>query len=263
MVCQLEQSVTEEGIPAQPPLLCVEGAGVRYGAHHALHGIDLTISAGDRLAVIGPNGAGKTTLLRLLLGLESPSEGSIVWSEPRPRIGYVPQRLGFDQHFPLTVEEFLAVNHPSAGIWLGGVPRRVRKDISEVLDQTGAGEIEHQLLGTLSGGQLQRALIAAALLQRPQILILDEPSASIDNRGADDLMELLFRLHARGNLSLIFVSHDLHFVAEVANRVACLNGSLCGLGTPADILNDHVLGKAYGRPIQSFQGYTNTFGKNL
>ncbi len=248
MVCAPEHSHLTQNVPSAP-LVRVEGAGVRYGPHQALRAIDLSISEGDRLAVIGPNGAGKTTLLRLLLGLESPSEGRILWAEPSPRIGYVPQRLGFDQHFPLTVEEFLAVNHPGAGIWLGGVPRRVSKDISEVLLRTGGNDVGRQLLGTLSGGQLQRVLVAAALLQQPKVLILDEPSASIDHRGADELRALLFALHEAERLTLVFVSHDLHFVGELASRVACLNGTLCGLGAPAEILSSHVLGAVYGRAI--------------
>ncbi|MEM7792569.1 MAG: metal ABC transporter ATP-binding protein [Verrucomicrobiota bacterium] len=226
----------------KPTLIRASGAGVRYGTYQALRNIDLTILQGDRLAVIGPNGAGKTTLLRLLLGLESPSEGSVFWSEPRSQIGYVPQRLDFDASFPLTVEEFLAVNNPKSGIWLGGVPRKIKKDITIALAKTGASEVKRQLIGTLSGGQLQRTLIASALLQNPKVLILDEPSASIDKQGAKDLQKLLFDLNKSERITLVFVSHDLHLVSELANRVACLNVNLCGLGEPAEVLGSHILG---------------------
>ncbi|MEM9444710.1 MAG: metal ABC transporter ATP-binding protein [Verrucomicrobiota bacterium] len=254
MVCKGEDIAAIQGAPPTP-LLRIEGASVCYGEHQALHKIDLSICHGDRLAVIGPNGAGKTTLLRLLIGLELPSEGRIFWPGQRPRIGYVPQRLGFDKHFPLTVLEFLAVNHPKTGIWLGGVPPRVSKSISEALLITGTQDVKNQLLGTLSGGQLQRVLIAAALLQRPQILVMDEPSASIDNRGSDELRTMLSQLHESDNLTLVFVSHDLHFVAGLAKQVACLNSSICGLGEPQEILSSHVLGKAYGEGIRFFHPF--------
>ncbi|MEM9399705.1 MAG: metal ABC transporter ATP-binding protein [Verrucomicrobiota bacterium] len=249
MICEVQHTKNSQCISPRP-LLQIESGGVRYGNHQALRDIDLTILEGDRLAVIGPNGSGKTTLLRLLLGLELPSEGRIVWmSKPRPSIGYVPQRLNFDRLFPLTVEEFMAVNYSQTGLWLGGVPRRVKEKINDALARTSISDTKSQLLGTLSGGQLQRVLVAAALLQRPSVLILDEPSANIDLHGSDELRRLLSELHKSDNLTLIFVSHDLHFVSELSNRVACLNGYLCGFGETQKILSSDLLENYFGRSI--------------
>jgi zinc transport system ATP-binding protein len=229
----------------------VEHLGVRYGSHWALRGVDLDIWPGDLLAFIGPNGAGKSTLLKALLGLVPPSEGRIVKDErPVPiRIGYVPQKLSFDASFPLTVEEFLAVSHPGPRAWFGGVPKNQRPAIMEALDRLQAAALARQLLGTLSGGQFQRVLLAAALLQKPELLLLDEPSASIDRRGSEELQLLLHELHATLGLTIIFVSHDLHFVSHLATRVGCLNQNFCGLGPPHEVLSEHFLTEAYGTAL--------------
>jgi len=239
------------------PLVSVQQLSVNYGDHTALSAVDLTLWPSDRLAVIGPNGAGKTTLLRALLGLVPASRGRIIWNPSSPRIGYVPQRLGFDSHFPMTAAEFLAVNHPGTSLWFGGVPRRKRAAIAEVLEKVGAASLARQMLGTLSGGQLQRVLIAAGLLQNPQIMILDEPSASIDHRGTEDLLALLLNLHRQDGITLLFVSHDWHLVNGLADRVACLNGTLCGVGTPAEILQEQLHGEVYGRAFSALPGPGN------
>lgn len=227
----------------------IEGLGVRYGSHWALRNVDLEIPHGDLLAFIGPNGAGKSTLLKALLGLVPLAEGSIVQSGPPPRIGYVPQKLALDAGFPLTVEEYLAINHPGSRAWLGGVPKKQRFAIMTALDRLGAAPLARQLVGTLSGGQLQRVLLAAALLQNPQLLLLDEPSANIDRRGSEELQLLLHDLHVTLDLTVIFVSHDLHFVSHLATRVGCLNQSFCGLGPPHEVLSEHFLMEAYGSAL--------------
>jgi zinc transport system ATP-binding protein len=226
--------------------LQLRDVAVHYGAHAALQGVDLTLWRGDRVALVGPNGAGKTTLLRVALGLIAPTHGERILSAPQPTIGYVPQHLHFDPRFPLTVEEFLAINQPGSLAWFGGVPRRHRVAFDEALLQTGTLGLARQRLGACSGGELQRVLIAAALLQKPQLLVLDEPSANIDRRGVDTLCTLLQNLHATLGLTLLFVSHDLHFVAALSDRVACLNGELCGLGSPQEMLDEHFLAEVYG-----------------
>ncbi|MBL6764349.1 MAG: metal ABC transporter ATP-binding protein [Verrucomicrobiae bacterium] len=230
------------------PLLQLRDLSVTFGRSRALQDVSLTLRQGERLAVVGPNGAGKTTLLRVVLGLLPPTSGERKLSTPPPTIGYVPQRLHFDPEFPLTVEEFLAINQPGSRAWFGGVPRRHRAAIQEALEQTGALDLARQRLGTCSGGELQRILIAGALLQKPQLLVLDEPSANIDRRGIDTLSELLQNLHSDFGLTLLFVSHDFHFVANLADRVACLNGEICGIGSPEEMLDEHYLPGAYRDP---------------
>ena len=229
------------GISPSISLLQLHGVSVDFGRQPVLKGIDLTLRQGDRMAVVGPNGAGKTTLLRVVLGLLPPSRGERTVGTPPPTIGYVPQRLHFDPQFPLTVEEFVAINQPGPKTWYGGVPRRSRAAIADALQQTGALDLARQRLGACSGGELQRVLIAAALLQKPQLLVLDEPSANIDRCGVENLSELLRNLHSDLGLTLLFVSHNFHLVANLADHVACLNGELCGLGSPQEMLDEHYL----------------------
>lgn len=235
------------------------GVGVRYGSQWVLRNIDLTLQASDRLALIGPNGAGKTTLLKALLGMVPLAEGKIQFAHPRPGIGYVPQRLHFDPNFPISVEEFLAVSAPGPARWFGGVPRSKSRAIGYALERVDAVGLTRKKLGALSGGELQRVLIAAALLQDPQLLILDEPASNIDRRGAEALQTLLSDLHREFGLTLVFVSHDLHWVGRLADRVACLNTTLCGIGSPEEILSDHYLEKTYG---DSFMPKLGGFAKD-
>jgi zinc transport system ATP-binding protein len=223
-----------------------EGLGVAYGDFWALRGLDLVIHEREILAFIGPNGAGKSTLLKVLAGLQSPTTGTLRRHKLPCPVGYVPQKLAFDLSFPITVGEFLSVNHPDRFLWWGGVNRRRRAEILGVLDRLQCAGVLSQKLGTLSGGQLQRVLIAAAILQKPRLLLLDEPSASIDRRGAEELRELLRRLHAEDEITIVFVSHDLHFVDQLAHEVLCLNQTCCGLGPPAEVLTDHHLSTTFG-----------------
>jgi zinc transport system ATP-binding protein len=245
------RSAPREAAPptCRAPLLQIQNLGVRYENHWALRGVDLDIWRGELLAFIGPNGAGKSTLLKALLGLVPLAEGRIAHEAPSPRIGYVPQKLALDAGFPLSVAEFLAVNHPGPRSWFGGVPTKQRPAIMDALDRLGAAPLARQVVGTLSGGQLQRVLLAAALLQNPQLLLLDEPSANIDRRGSEELQLLLHDLHDKLDLTIIFVSHDLHFVSHLATRVGCLNQSFCGLGPPHEVLSEHFLTEAYGTAL--------------
>lgn len=242
----------DAGVPGSPGsaggavLLEARDLGVAYGNSWALRGINLTVREGEIYAFIGPNGAGKSTLLKVLAGLLCPTIGSLKrCDEPCP-IGYVPQKLSFDLTFPITVGEFLSVNHPDAFLWWGGVNRRHRESILAVLARLQVGAILDQKLGTLSGGQLQRVLIASAILQKPRLLLLDEPSSSIDRRGAEELRELLRRLHAEDGMAVVFVSHDLHFVDRLAQEVLCLNQTCCAIGPPGDVLTDHHLSTTFG-----------------
>lgn len=221
------------------PLVRLEGVGLAYGAVWALRGVGFSIHTGDRLALVGPNGAGKSSLLRLLAGLQQPTCGRLEWSTGKPRLGYVPQSLEYDRSFPLTVAEYCALNHPGGGLWWGGLPRRWRCEVGESLEAVGVGALGDRLLGTLSGGQLQRVLLAAALLGDPEVLLLDEPCANIDRDGTEALRQLLLRLHQARGLTTVFVSHDLHFVTGLAETVCCLNQSHCALGTPAAVLSPH------------------------
>lgn len=232
--------------PGGCTLVRLSDLGVRYGTSWALRDFNLDIDRGDIVAVIGPNGGGKSTLLKTILGLVPPSAGSVAFPAGPIRIGYVPQHLAYDASFPITVGEFLTVNHPARSLWFGGTGRRQRNEITGTLERLAIAGLLEQTLGTLSGGQFQRVLVAAALLLKPDLLLLDEPSASVDRRGSDDLRGILGDLHRATSLAVLFVSHDLHFVSHLATKVCCLNQTCCAVGDPATVLNEHLLERTYG-----------------
>ena len=193
------------------------------GGRAILSDIDLDIHAKEILTLIGPNGAGKTTLVRALLGLEKPSRGS-VRRRPALRIGYVPQKFDIDRTLPMTVERFLA---------LGGGARRDR--ILAALEEVGAAKVAGQQLSELSGGELQRVVLARALLNEPELLVLDEPVSGVDYVGEAELYALISRLRDKRNLGVILISHDLHVVMAQSDRVVCLNRHVCCSGVPQTV----------------------------
>lgn len=206
--------------PAPLPLIETRGLAVDFGETRVLAGVDLAIAPAEIVTIVGPNGSGKSTLVRALIGLEPPAEGQIRRA-PGLRIGYVPQRLHIDASLPITVRRFLSL------------PRRVSDAAAaEALAQTGVPGLEPRQLARLSGGQLQRVLLARALLMRPQILILDEPTQGLDQPGTAAFYQLIAELRARSGCAVLMVSHDLHVVMSASDRVICLNGHVCCSGTP-------------------------------
>jgi zinc transport system ATP-binding protein len=222
-------------------LLQVKGLGLSYGHEEwAIRGIDLEVHAGEIIALIGPNGAGKSSLLRAMAGLMPPNEGTIHFVQhPRVHLGYVPQQHPLDRSLPISVDEFLALKEPSS------------RHRQEQLRELGIAFLAPRKLGELSGGELQRVMIAYSLVDDPQILLLDEPLTGVDMKGGTDFQTLLLALQKERGLAVVLVSHDLHMVGAVANLVLCLNRHLCCSGTPAQVLQDHVLAGIYGAGIDS------------
>ncbi len=201
-------------------LISAKGVSLNYGAVSVLQGVDLTIEAGEIVTVIGPNGSGKSTLLRALLGAKEPAVGTIV-RKGGLRIGYVPQRVAFDANMPLTVRRFLSLPmRHSAG------------EIATMLARVGVAGFEGRQLVSLSGGQFQRVLLARALLGRPDILMLDEPTQGLDQPGIAAFYQLLEEVRREMGCAVLLVSHDLHVVMSASDRVICLNGHICCEGTP-------------------------------
>ena len=201
-------------------LIFAKGVSLKYGAVTVLHGVDLVIDAGEIVTVIGPNGSGKSTLLRALLGAKDPAAGSITRKDGL-RIGYVPQRLAFDANMPLTVRRFLSLPvHHSAN------------EIGAMLVRVGVAGFEGRQLAALSGGQFQRVLLARALLGRPDILMLDEPTQGLDQPGIAAFYQLLEEVRRELGCAVLLISHDLHVVMSASDRVICLNGHICCEGTP-------------------------------
>lgn len=201
-------------------LIEARGLGIRRGSHDILTGVNFRIEPGEIVTVLGPNGSGKSTLIRALIGLEPPSSGQVT-RQPGLRIGYVPQRLHVDAALPMTVRRFLSLPH-----------RVSDADAAQALARTGVAGLEKRQVAALSGGQLQRVLLARALLSAPQILILDEPTQGLDQPGEAAFYKLLEEVRAETGTAVLMVSHDLHVVMRASDRVICLNGHVCCEGTP-------------------------------
>ncbi|WP_313135584.1 metal ABC transporter ATP-binding protein [Paracoccus jeotgali] len=204
------------------PLIVAEGLGVRLpGADRpALRDVDLSIAPARIVTVVGPNGSGKSTLVRALLGHVALSAGRL-WRQPGLRVGYVPQRVHVDHRIPMTVRRFLSL------------PRRVTDaEAREALARTGVEGLGARQIGRLSGGQFQRVLLARALLNRPQLLVLDEPTQGLDQPGIVAFYRLIEEIRQETGAAVLLVSHDLLVVMRASDHVICLNGHVCCHGTP-------------------------------
>jgi zinc transport system ATP-binding protein len=221
-------------------LLTVKNLSVLIEKKVIVENLSFELAQGERLSILGPNGAGKTVLLRALLNL-LPYSGEISWAQDA-RIGYVPQKIDADRHLPLTFEDLFAAKCRTVGTAI--------QDIDEISESVGlTKEMLQTPVGHLSGGQFQRGLFGFALIGKPNVLLLDEPTASIDEPGEEHIYELLHRLQDRHNLAAIMVSHDLSFVFRYATKVLCLNKQSVCVGTPREALSPAVLEKLYGAPF--------------
>src|SRR3989338_10866265 len=227
----------------QDTLLDVRNLTVSFDGNKIIDDLSFSVNKGDVIAIVGPNGAGKSVLFRALMDLV-PYLGMIIWA-PELKISYVPQKFSVDKDFPITVKEFL---------------RLKSKDLNKIMfvleavglksKQHERHHIEHHLLsqrvGWLSGGQLQRVLIAWALLNEPSVLLFDEPTAGIDVGAEETIYNLLKKLNEEMSLTILLISHDLNIVYKYANNVLCLNKERLCFGRPNDVLDPRALVKLYG-----------------
>ncbi|MCP5298821.1 MAG: zinc ABC transporter ATP-binding protein ZnuC [Chromatiaceae bacterium] len=196
-----------------------QGLGVRVGGRELIHDIDLTLERGRIVTVIGPNGAGKTTLVRVALGLIKPSTGRLE-RVPGIRIGYMPQRLVLPESMPLTVRRFLALSDADD------------QAMAQTASELGVDHLLANPIQRLSGGEMQRVLLARALLGNPDLLVLDEPVQGIDVNGQAELYRLIVDLRDERGCGIMMVSHDLHLVMAATDEVLCINQHLCCSGHP-------------------------------
>jgi zinc transport system ATP-binding protein len=235
----------------------LEDVDVDFGAGPVLERINLTVEPGDFLGLIGPNGSGKTTLLRVILGLLPPTRGTVrLFGHPPAafrqwgRLGYVPQRATLDRSLPVTVREVVATGLlPSLGLF-GRLSASARERITAVLSQVGMAAQAGARIGVLSIGQQQRVLIARALVSKPELLILDEPTGGVDPEAQTSFYALLHHLNRERDVTLILVSHDIGVVAKEVTKLACLNRRLVFHGRPGDFLSDTALTALYGPAVR-------------
>jgi zinc transport system ATP-binding protein len=216
------------------PLISARGIGLQRTGRPVLQDVDIDIGRGEIVTLIGPNGAGKTTLVHVLLGIVRPDRGQ-VHRMANLVVGYVPQRFDIDRTIPLTTARFVA---------LGGSARA--EEIEQSLAEVGALPLLERQLSELSGGELQRVLLARALARSADLLVLDEPARGVDHAGEAELYTLIGRLRSERGFSVLLVSHDLHIVMAQSDRVICLNRHVCCSGVPHSVAQHPEYGRLFG-----------------
>ncbi len=226
------------------PLITADGLYKSFGKDAVVQNVSVILPPRNIVTVIGPNGSGKTTLLKLLLGLETPDAGT-VRRKPGLRVGYVPQRFAIDPILPVTVEWFLTLSARG-------------RPILPLANETGITPLMQQPLQSVSGGELQRILIARALLSDPELLVLDEPVQGVDVSGQALLYDLIGRISGEHRCGVLMVSHDLHLVMSSTDHVICLNRHVCCSGHPHSVREDPAFVNLFGEPVaKSLAVYTH------
>ena len=224
-------------------LLRLEDVTCRYGRDDVLSHVDLTIPAGGFFGVVGPSGSGKSTLLKAVMGTMAASAGS-VYRKPGLELAYVPQVETVNWDFPVTVQECVLMARVR-GRRLPWPSRAERAEVEDVLGRLGIGDLGARHIRELSGGQQQRVFIARALLRRPELLLLDEPTSGVDVKTRHEVLHLLTELNADG-LAIVLTTHDLNGIAAHLPTLVCLNREVIGVGPPRSVLTADVLERTYG-----------------
>jgi zinc transport system ATP-binding protein len=219
---------------ADNALVSARGIGLTRDRRAILQGIHLDLMPGEIVTLIGPNGAGKTSLVRVMLGLLVPDTG-VIQRQAGLVVGYVPQRFDLDRAIPMTVERFLSLGR-----------LRDRQAQQSVLNEVGAGALAERQFTELSGGELQRVLIARALLRNPALLVLDEPVRGVDYAGEAELYGLISSLRSDRGIGVLLVSHDLHVVMASSDRVICVNRHICCSGVPEQVAQHPEYARLFG-----------------
>lgn len=221
-------------MPHSRRLVTLENVALTLGNNPVLQDISLTLEQGQITTLIGPNGAGKSTLARVVLGLIPPQRGQIT-RRPGLCTGYMPQKMHIDDSLPLTVDRFL---------WLAA--RKPAMSYQQALQRVDVGHLQHQAVQSLSGGELQRVLLARALLRQPQLLVLDEPAQGVDVSGQNALYGLLKSVRDELQCAILLISHDLHLVMASTDQVVCLQRHICCSGTPESVSRDPAYHALFG-----------------
>jgi len=225
-------------------LVELRNIGKAFRGNDVLVGVDLTILPSQIITLIGPNGAGKTTLVKIVLGLLKPDCGQLQ-VDSQLRIGYMPQKLQLDATLPITLKRFLALAEPNHALCLSA------------LREVGIERLINQPLQSLSGGELQRALLARSILRKPNLLVLDEPVQGVDVAGQESLYRLIGQLRDRLNCAVLMVSHDLHLVMSATDEVICLNQHICCHGHPDQVSTNPAFIELFGTKTAPYTHHHN------
>jgi len=202
-------------------LITVKNLEIAYGGHTVLRNVDLRLDPGEIVTIVGPNGSGKTSLLRAIIGATKPVSGEITLQKGL-KIGYVPQRLHIDQTLPITVDRFMRLSNKVS-----------KEECKSALDAAGVPDLLKRQMSQLSGGQFQRVMLARALINKPDVLLLDEATQGLDQPGSAAFYRQIETVRKNTGCAVLMISHELHVVMSASDRVICLNGHVCCEGAPA------------------------------
>ncbi len=220
-------------------MICLEEAGVQRDSGWLVRGVDLTVMPREIVTLIGPNGSGKSTTAKMALGILKPTEGRAS-QRPRLKVGYVPQKLMIDWTLPLTVNRFMRLTS-----------KLTPSEVSDALSETSVSHLGLKEVRHLSGGELQRVLLARAIARKPDLLVLDEPVQGVDYSGEAAIYRLISEIRDRLGCGILMISHDLHVVMAATDQVVCLNGHVCCRGTPGDVSQSEAFQQMFGHRADS------------
>ena len=229
------------------PAVEIRDLTVELGGRKVLKNISLDIQKNSVTALIGPNGAGKTTLFKAMLGLVEYT-GRVKFcrnGNSKARIGYIPQNIDIEKENPIRLVDFLLLTEQRVPMWIRPLPSR-RKKALEAMERVGVAKLSRQPIGKLSGGELQRSMLAKVILSRPDVVLMDEPVSGIDVTGGELFCELLEDLKKEHRFTLVLTSHDLSVVSNHATEVLCINRTLKCEGPPVEVLTPDTLQELYG-----------------
>src|SRR5215469_5909204 len=238
-----------------PEILRVENVGVALAGRRILDQVSFAVRAGEFTGLIGPNGAGKTTLLRVILGLHRPTDGSVtIGAQPRsPRsqpVGYVPQKVLLDPDMPIRARDLVALGLDGNRFGLRLPSPKRAQAVREMLHAVDAERFADARVGTLSGGEQQRVLIAHALISRPRLLLLDEPLANLDLRSSQEIIQLLARIAREQQIAILLSAHEMNPLLPVMNRVVYVAGGHAASGTVDQVITTETLSALYGQRVE-------------
>ncbi len=238
---QIKQIKPLKSTVSEAPLVTLDAIDVEFSGQNVLQNIHLRLYPNSITTIVGPNGGGKSTLLKVLLKLLSPTKGKVTHQKGL-KIGYVPQKLHLDPSMPITVQKFLSLK-----------PNTAKTSITEALQLFSITHLAENSMQKLSGGELQRVLLARAILNKPQLLVLDEPMQGVDITGQTELYQLLNKTRAWLNCAILMVSHDLNIVMANTDEVLCINRHICCAGTPEIVSTDpsfiHLFGDQFAKNV--------------